>query len=119
MSATPTDAQAASDTLAALERYRLHVTKLTARWMDADLYHTVALDLEAVRRCCHGLPRLSGAWVALLIAHAELVAGLWHLSDRPATERRADHERLMQRLLQSADALQEQCMRLVGAAGPG
>jgi len=118
MSVTPSDAQAASDTLAALERYRVHVTKLAARWMDAELYHTVAMELDRVRHACHALPRLSGAWVALLIAHAELVAGLWQLSNRPAGERKADHQRLLQRLLESADALQDQCMKLVGPAGP-
>lgn len=117
MSAIPSDAQAASETLAALERYRQHVTKLTARWMDAELYHTVSLDLEDVRRCCHALPRVANTWVALLIAHAELVAGLWQLSNRPATERREDHERLLQRLLQCADALRDACMRQLGPSG--
>lgn len=114
----PSDAQAASDTLAALERYRLHVTKLTARWMDAELYHTVSLELDKVRHCCHALPQLSGAWVALLIAHAELVAGLWQTSDRPAVERQSDHQRLLGHLLECGDALQAQCMKLLapGAA---
>ena len=117
MSATsPSETQAANDTLAALERYRTHVTQLTGRWLDAELYHTVAQDLDAVRRCCRALPRLSGPWVALLIAHAELVHGLWQVSREVSPARTPEHDRLLARVQVSVEALTATCMNL---AAPG
>lgn len=96
MTATPIPpSQAAGDTLAAVERYQQHVRKLVDNWMDMELYHAVSGDVEQVRRCCQRLAPLSGPWVALLIAHAELVHGLWRSSQAGSTVTDAQRQKLL------------------------
>ena len=105
--------KAAGDALAAAEAYRRDVRELCTRWMDAELYHQVSQELEQVRRGCLGTPALSGPWVAVLIAHAELMHALWQASSTPPDSGQATRERLLQRLEDSLAALQAACMRLV------
>ena len=120
MSGTPHPTpEAASPTLAALERYQLHVRQLATRRGDAELFHTVALDIQEVRRCCHEIPALSAPWVALLIAHAELSQTLWR-SDQARTPVDAqERQRLLANVLDNVRALQQHCMELSGPPGPG
>lgn len=112
MSATPPESQRAGKTLAALERYQRHVTQLAGRCMDAELYHAVAQDLDEVRHCCQALPSLSGPWVALLIAHAELVHGLWQVTRQAVPERAAEHQRLLARVHDAVQSLAGICMKM-------
>jgi hypothetical protein len=100
--------QAVGQALAALERYQVHVRQLVSAGGDAELYHTVSLDIQEVRRCCRELPALSAPWVGLLIAHAELSQGLWRT--QPAPER----ERLLEQVLENVRMLQQRCMEMAG-----
>lgn len=98
--------------LAALERYALHATQLTARWMDAQLYSTVSEDMEAIRRACQAQPGLGAAWVSLLIAHAELMHALWQAPATPRDAGAADRERLLARVQDEVRTLRAAGLRL-------
>ena len=104
----------AQELLAALERYALHVARLTGRWTDADLYNTVSQDVEAVRLACRPHPDLASAWVSLLIAHAELMHALWQAPGTPSEAGAADRQRLLARVQAEVRALQAMGMRLDG-----
>jgi hypothetical protein len=106
--------QAVGAVLAALERYRLHVGQLTGPLVNPELYRTVSQDLDEVRRCCQPLPALSSGWIALLIAHAELMHSLWQAT-RPAGPGKPERSKLLARVHENVDALQADCMRLQGA----
>lgn len=114
MPSTPTVPPAVDELLAALERYASHVAQLTGRWMDAELYHTVSQDVDAVRRGCQGLPGADSAWIALLIAHAELMHALWQASSQPAREGSVERGRLLAKVQGDVAALQGIAMRLAG-----
>lgn len=113
---SPSEAQAARELQAVLERYGLHVGQLTGRWMDTELYHTVALEIDAIRHTCQVLPNLSSPWVALLIAHAELMHALWQASGAPPGSLDTERHRLLARLHEQLRRLQAQCERLAGRA---
>jgi hypothetical protein len=118
MSASPNSAaQAAAETLAALDRYQLHVSQLAGRWLDAELYRTVSADLEAVRRCCQQLPALSAGWVSLLIAHAELMHALWQASKSNAKSGQPERQRLLDQVQERVRAIHTACMTGPGAGG--
>ena len=114
MRSTPSVPPAADALLAALERYALHVAQLTGRWSDAQLYHTVSEDVEAVRLGCNELPGLNSAWVTLLIAHAELMHALWQAGSNPGEAGAAERRRLLAKVQQDVRALQGAAMRLAG-----
>jgi hypothetical protein len=111
---SPSVPQAARDLLAVLERYGLHVGQLTGRWMDAELYHTVSLEIDAIRHGCQRLPGLSSPWIALLIAHAELMHALWQASSAPPGSPMTERHRLLAKLHGQLRQLEEQCMTLAG-----
>ena len=110
---TPTP-QAAREALAALERYQLHVRQLVGNSLDMGVYHTVSVDIEQVRRSCQGVPHLSGPWVALLIAHAELMHALWRGS-RPAEPPSQERQDLLARTGDACMRMQDICMQLLRA----
>lgn len=110
---------AASHALAALERYQAHLRKLSTQWMDLELYRRVGDELDQIRQGCRELPEVTLAWVDLLIAHAELVQNLWQ-SSRPGAPASAEGRRqLLDRVGARVAALQDKCMRVPPAAGPG
>jgi hypothetical protein len=111
---TPTS-QAAGATLAALERYQLHVRRLVASRLDTDLYRSVSDDVEEVRRNCRKLPRLTGPWVALLIAHAELIDGLWRSAREGSTVTDAERRELLAQAIERAAGVASACMELLRA----
>ena len=118
MAAAPTPTpRSARDALAALERYQLHITQLAGNWLDMDLYHTVAADVEQVRGSCAPLPQLSGPWVALLIAHAELMHALWRGSRPGGAASAGERQDLLARTRSACGRLQDLCMQLLRAAG--
>src|SRR5262245_5214339 len=102
--------QAAREALAALERYQLHLRQLATRWVDAELYHHISVDVQEVRRCCHEVPVLSSGWVALLIAHAELSQALWRAA-HPASAPE-ERQRLLGNVFECIAELERQCMGL-------
>lgn len=62
---------------AALARYERHVRRLTATWLDMDLYQTVSNEIDEIKVYCTTLPQLSRGWTDLLVSHAELIHALW------------------------------------------
>jgi hypothetical protein len=60
-----------------LEAYERDVDAMVDTWLDPDLYRRVREDVEELRRLGTAFPAFSVQWVELLIAHAELVHGLW------------------------------------------
>lgn len=115
MAGTPHSAsQQASDTLAALESYQGQVRRLIARPHDAELYQAVSTAMDAVRGHCRELPGATGAWIGLLIAHAELVQALWRAADAAAS---AEREQLLGQVVQRVRDLQRLCMDLLGPPG--
>ena len=106
-------ASSAGTALAALELYLLHVARLAQRPVDAELYQTVAQDIATVRLACRELPQASTAWTGLLIAHAELMHGLW-LGSRG---QQPDLAGQLERVRENAQRVQAVCMRLAGPPG--
>ena len=113
---TPTS-RAARETLAALERYQLHATQLVGNALDLDLYQTVTGDIDQVRRACHGVPHLTGPWVALLIAHAEMMNSLWSGARPGGAAAASERQDLLARTRAACARLQDVCMQLLRAAG--
>ena len=111
---SPSPPHAANAALAALESYQRHLRPLVAGPGDPELYHHVSLAVQEVRRCCHALPALSAAWVALLIAHAELSQALWRSAQPQGAPTSGDRARLLAHVLERVGALQAQCMELAG-----
>jgi hypothetical protein len=99
---------AAGAALGALERYSLCVARLVARRVDTELYQRVARDIDEVRHACRELPAAASAWTSLLIAHAELMHGLWQSSRGPAP----DLPERLARVQGKVQALQAVCMRV-------
>jgi hypothetical protein len=114
---SPSTPQAASQALAATESYTLHVRQLVTNWRDTGLYHSVSLDMQEVRRCCQRVPALSAPWVALLLAHTELMQSLWRSGQPQAILDAAERQRLLAQVLGCAQVLQECGIDL--AVGPG
>lgn len=74
--------------VAAVESYEQEVDLLLAAWPDMEQYRAVSERIEAVRRYAAALPTVSVQFVALLIAHTELVHALWQqTNDRRAVDR--------------------------------
>jgi hypothetical protein len=65
----------------ALDRYEQDVEDLVRAWPDAERYRRVTRGMEQVRTASAFMPRMSITFVELLIAHAELVQGLWDSRD--------------------------------------
>ena len=106
--------QIAHEALAALERYHLHLRQLAVGRVDPELYHQVSVDIQEVRRCCHAAPALSGGWVGLLIAHAELSQALWRSAQPQGAPSAQERQRLLDKVAECVRALQEHCMELAG-----
>lgn len=104
----------AQELLAALERYALHVARLTGRWTDSALYNTVSQDADAVRLACRPHPDLACAWVSLLISHAELMHALWQAPGMPSEAGAAQRRRLLAKVQEEVRALQALGMRRDG-----
>jgi hypothetical protein len=95
---------------AALERYQMHMDALTDPWADRERYALAGRAFDEVRMLKGALPQLSGAMVELLIAHVELVEGLWlALTGRASGD---DTSRLRQRHEQAVSRMHGQCVRV-------
>ena len=81
-SAAPTSLNAmAVELCMALDRYEQDVEDLVRGWPDPARYRRVTEGMEHVRTASAFLPRLSISFIALLIAHAELMQSLWDSRD--------------------------------------
>lgn len=111
MSASQTPAMRATAIQAAdaLERYKLHVGRLAATWLDMELYGTVSAEIDEIQRYCRTVPALSLPWVALLISHAELIHCLWRSSQPGRGVPWEDRQRSLADHLASIDVLKERC----------
>ena len=67
--------------VAAVESYEQQVEALLATWPDMERYGGVSESINAIRRYAAALPPVSVQFVALLIAHTELVHVLWKPAD--------------------------------------
>ena len=67
----------AAQLVAALASYEQEVEALLAAWPDMAHYEGVGARIDDIRRHAAGLPTVSVQFVALLIAHTELVHVLW------------------------------------------
>jgi hypothetical protein len=68
---------------ATIDSYEQHVEELLAAWPDMERYRTVSESIEEIRRYASALPAVSVQFVALLIAHTELVHALWKQTNDP------------------------------------
>lgn len=108
---------AASHALAALERYRAHLRRLSTHWMDLELYRRVGHELDEIRQGCREVQEVAPAWVELLIAHAELVQNLWQSSRPGAPASAAARQEMLDKVAARVTALQDKCMRVQADAG--
>lgn len=100
---------------ATIESYEQHVGALVAAWPDMERYRTVSESIEEIRRYALALPTLSVQFVALLIAHTELVHALWKQTNDPG---HAANQALAPAREQHGEciaALRHKCMRLLRA----
>lgn len=95
---------------AALEKYEVDLRKLVDTWLDLELYRQLQAQWHQLRIYCAALPRLSAAWVAVLVSHGKLL-NLLTRNARPAAME------LLQEHLAAVDRLHQRCLRMIGARG--
>jgi hypothetical protein len=94
----------------ALARYERHVRRLSATWLNMELYRTVSDEADEIRSLCANLPQMSGPHAELLISHAELIHALWRRGDDSTLPAEEVTCRLAEHLL-CIDALARSCLR--------
>ena len=92
---------------AALEKYELDLRALAADWLDAECLQRVQHDFGELRILGASLPRLSVAWVAVLVSRARFVQSLWG----PAVSVRA----ILDEHLRAVESLRKRCLLTIGA----
>lgn len=97
--------------LGALERYELAVDDMLASWPDMEAYGMDSVNLDEVRLYSASLPRTSVAFLALLIARAELFQCLF-MPGRPDPASVADCTR---EHAVAVAGLRRKCVHLLGA----
>jgi hypothetical protein len=99
---------------AALEKYGHDAEKLIRDWPDMDLYREVSTQIDGLRMYSSALPHARVQWVELLIAHAELVHGLWRCEyGAPASGQREQLAQLRERHADCVAALRSRCLRVI------
>ena len=97
--------------VAEIEAYELDVDRMVAPDRDPELYQRVGHHMDQMRMYAAAVPRLSVAWVELLIRHFELTHALWRLQKGEADARAVREIRLAQR--NAAHALRRKCLQLL------
>lgn len=92
---------------AALEKYEMDLRALAASCRDPELFRRLQQEFGQLRLLGASLPRLSVAWVAVLVSRTRLLQAL---CDRTASAGAALHEHLA-----AVDALRKRCLRSIGA----
>lgn len=73
--------------LATLDEYEQGIDRLVTRGWDPDLYGSTSLLFDQMKNYVAAFPKLSGAWVELLIRRFEMTALMW-----AAIKQGPDHE---------------------------
>jgi hypothetical protein len=94
---------------AALERYELDLRALAESWVDREAFRRVQQEFSELRILGASLPRLSVAWVAVLVSRARLLQALCGRTGA-AVAALQDH-------LADVEGLHRRCLRLIGAQG--
>ena len=110
---TPTPAAIAFQFGAALDAYEADVEALAQARFDPELYRCMSHRIEEMRLYAAALPALSGAWVEVLIRHAELTHGMWR-AQHPGAE--VDLPRLRSQLHDATRRLARKCAQLLPTA---
>lgn len=93
---------------AALEEYEMDLRALADTWLDADVVRRLLQEFGELRILGASLPRLSVAWVAVLVSRARLLQALCGRT-APALSA-ALHEHL-----DAVNGLRLRCLRTLGA----
>ena len=105
--------------VAALDAYERDVGRMLSAWPDPELYRTVSEQVDQIRMYSSALPETRVQWVEVLIAHAELVHGLWRAQgDGPGEEARARMAAVRERHAAAVAALRQRCLRALKEQGP-
>jgi len=99
--------------IAAVESYEREFERLLASWPDMEQYRAVSEGIDAVRLYAAALPSLSVQFVALLIAHAELVHALWQQTQGKAVVDRDELQPTWEQHQQCAASLRVRCKSLL------
>jgi hypothetical protein len=97
----------------ALDAYEGEVDRLLQAHFDPELYRRVSLRMDEMRLYAASFPRLSSAWVEVLIRHAALTHGIWR-STQPGQQ--VDFPELRCQLHSAVQRLQQKCMMLLPSA---
>lgn len=92
---------------AALEKYEMDLRALADSWLDAELCRRLQAEFGELRILGASVPRLSVAWVAVLVSRTRLLQAL---CDSAASAAAALHEHLL-----AVDGLRRRCLRSIGA----
>lgn len=92
---------------AALEKYEMDLRALAAPWCDTGPLRRLQQDFGELRILGASLPRLSVAWVAVLVSRTRLLQAL---ADRTAPLRAVLDEHLA-----AVEGLRKRCLRSIGA----
>jgi hypothetical protein len=101
---------------AAVESYEHQVEALLAAWPDMERYRTVTESIEDIRRYAAVLPTVSVQFVALLIAHTDLVHALWKQTNDAAGRDSGALQAVRDQHRDSVAALRHKCKGLLPAA---
>jgi hypothetical protein len=103
---------------AALDQYDHDVLRMMDAWIDIELYREVSDQVEKIRMYSSALPDVRVQWVELLIAHAELVHGLWRTHGARGGAPGESLDEVRQRHARAVAALRERCIRMVSRSNP-
>lgn len=98
--------------VAELEVYERHAEDLAQTWLDMERYATFSRQADQLKNWCASVPELTGPWVSLLIAHADLVFGLWRMGERPVTDC-PEVRACLGKHREAVEGLRSRCMRLL------
>jgi hypothetical protein len=98
---------------AALDTYEQDVDAMMDAPLDMDLYREVSEQVDQIRMYTAALPTLSVQWVELLIAHTELVHGLWRSHYGREKTLPGEVDAIRAHHLACIVALRSRCLRLL------
>jgi hypothetical protein len=96
---------------AALEQYEMDLRALADAWLEPHLLHRLQQDFGELRILGASVPRLSVAWVAVLVSRTRLLQATWTRGGM-AVAMAALHEHLA-----AVEGLRRRCLRILGAQG--
>jgi hypothetical protein len=97
----------------ALDTYERDVEAMVAQRLDPELYHRVSGHMDEMREYASSMPRLSAAWVEVMIRHFELTHGLWREQQREAD--RAEIRQLSEKQACAVRRLRQQVLQVLAS----